>query len=325
MISVIIPVYNSAVYLHQCIASIIDQSFSDWECIIVDDGSTDNSGVLCDEWAEKDPRIIAIHQDNGGVSVARNAGIITARGEYIAFVDSDDLVDKDYLRILNDTMLETKADLAVCGIVIDYADGKTGSCAPSERDVFELSTNNTDKFVYLNEQSLLYAPFVKLYKSTIIKNNDVFFDPRYSYGEDLLFNFNYLNYVRNIATVPNKLYHYRVSTDNSLSTKFRPDKFDVDYEQWTFLKNFYISKGMWNEVSKNLLFKRLWGIVYDGIFLYPKLSTKSIAYLKRILSIQEIDELDDYQELFSSSAWIKRAITMRCPFVFACFFNIKKG
>ena len=97
LISVIVPVYNAGVYLEKCVNSILDQTFTDYELILVDDGSTDQSGALCDEFAQKDPRVLVIHQKNAGSSAARNAGIKASKGSFLSFVDSDDWVDPDFL------------------------------------------------------------------------------------------------------------------------------------------------------------------------------------------------------------------------------------
>ena len=99
-ISVIVPVYNTETYLHACIESIVNQSFVDFDLILVDDGSTDGSGQVCDAEASKDKRIRVIHKENEGVSVARNTGIECARSKWITFIDSDDTVEKDYLKVL---------------------------------------------------------------------------------------------------------------------------------------------------------------------------------------------------------------------------------
>ena len=100
LISVVVPVYNSAPYLETCLRSLLAQTWQDWEAILVDDGSTDGSARLCDTWAKKEPRLRVIHQENAGVSAARNAGIAAARGDYLAFVDADDWVEPDYLQTL---------------------------------------------------------------------------------------------------------------------------------------------------------------------------------------------------------------------------------
>lgn len=116
LISVIIPVYNVEKYLKQCIYSIINQTYSNLEIILVDDGSPDNCGVICDEFALKDKRIKVIHQENRGLSGARNSGIDAAKGEYICFVDSDDFVGQDYCKILYELLKDTNYDFSVCGV-----------------------------------------------------------------------------------------------------------------------------------------------------------------------------------------------------------------
>ena len=116
-ISVIIPVYKVEQFLGDCIKSILSQTFSNYEIILVDDGSPDNSGKLCDEFAAGDSRIKVVHKENGGVSSARNKGIEIAEGEWICFVDSDDWVEPDYLEVMFKTAIENNADVSVCGFV----------------------------------------------------------------------------------------------------------------------------------------------------------------------------------------------------------------
>lgn len=116
-ISIIVPVYNVEKYLARCIDSILEQTFSDFECLLIDDGSPDCSGALCDEYAHKDNRIHVIHQKNAGVSAARNRGLDAARGEWICFVDSDDWCAKDMLSLLYGAAFENDADV-VCGATL---------------------------------------------------------------------------------------------------------------------------------------------------------------------------------------------------------------
>ena len=111
MISVIIPVYNAESTLRRCLDSILNQLYSSLEIILVDDGSKDNSGRICDEYGEQDDRIIVIHQGNKGVSLARNRGLDIAKGEYVGFVDYDDYIDPDYFKILLDNMGKSKTDI----------------------------------------------------------------------------------------------------------------------------------------------------------------------------------------------------------------------
>ena len=120
MISVIVPVYNVEPYLRECIESILGQTYRDFELILVNDGSTDDSGTICDEYAAQDTRIRVLHQKNSGVSVARNVGLDSVQGEYIAFVDSDDRVSKDYLAYLNDLIQIECADIACCDFLQNH-------------------------------------------------------------------------------------------------------------------------------------------------------------------------------------------------------------
>lgn len=122
LISVIVPVYNAAPYLEACVQSVRNQTTSNWELILVDDGSTDGSSCLCDQLADEDCRIRVHHKQNAGLSAARNDGIDLAKGAYIAFVDSDDLVHPQYLELLFDGLKQTGADIAICGIY-NFVDG----------------------------------------------------------------------------------------------------------------------------------------------------------------------------------------------------------
>ena len=124
LVTIIIPVYNVEKFLPQCLDSILSQTFTDWECILIDDGSPDNSGAICDEYAQQDSRFRVIHQENKGVSAARNAGLDVAKGEWIAFVDSDDWVERDTYQRAFDTIVKHEADLVCFNINRVTSNGK---------------------------------------------------------------------------------------------------------------------------------------------------------------------------------------------------------
>ena len=144
LVSVIVPVYNVQEFVGECIESIINQTYTNMEIILVDDGSTDQSGVICDEYAKKDKRISVIHKENGGLSDARNAGVIQAKGEYISFVDSDDYLAPETISKFYKELNLHDCDIAVCNIMRFYDDG------------------TTDEF------------YVPTYETTILKGNDKF-------------------------------------------------------------------------------------------------------------------------------------------------------
>jgi len=142
MISVIVPVYNVEKYLDKCMESLVGQTYKDFEIIVIDDGSTDGSAILCDKWAEKDKRVKVFHQENKGLSVVRNRGLELAVGEYITWVDSDDYVDKCYLEKLSEVYKSTGADMVMCSFytetdgLVEYTGKKWFQAEETDRQTF---------------------------------------------------------------------------------------------------------------------------------------------------------------------------------------------
>ena len=215
-VSVIVPVYNVEKYLKRCVDSILAQSFADFELILVDDGSTDGSGLICDELAKTDNRITVQHNPNQGVSAARNNGIEAATGEWITFIDSDDYVLPDYLLSLYQGALESCADLVVTGIkhVFENAPDKV---IVREWPAIVVQKENLD--VLFEKEILQYqkGPVIKLFKKDIIKKNDLCFNERLSRGEDALFVYEYLLYSNIISVVPGANYIYNRRDGSLLS------------------------------------------------------------------------------------------------------------
>ena len=137
LISVIVPIYKVEKYLNKCVKSIINQTYKNLEIILVDDGSPDNCGKICDKLAERDDRIRIIHKKNGGLSSARNAGIEIANGEYIGFVDSDDYIDNDMFETLYNNIKDNNADLSIIGYQIETIDNKVIKYFELEEKIYE--------------------------------------------------------------------------------------------------------------------------------------------------------------------------------------------
>ena len=222
IVSIIVPVYNVEKYINRCIDSILAQTFNDWECILVDDGSPDKSGDICDEYAARDSRIRVIHKQNGGVSSARNAGLDVAHGEYIYFIDSDDYVELEALELLLSKAKQSEADIMVHGIVNDYIYKQSSTAVKyvslPEKD-YSTILEMADRW------GLLKGPVNKLFKNSIIKNKSLRFDESISYGEDTKFTFEYLVHCHSIAFVPRHLYHYCFRNKDSLTSKDYPFDF----------------------------------------------------------------------------------------------------
>lgn len=315
MISIIIPIYNVSQYLNECIQSVVNQSYKDFECILIDDGSSDGSEMICDQWAQKDSRIKVIHQSNQGVSKARNRGIVEAQGEYITFIDSDDWIDPNYLNKLFQPIEKYKVDLVVCGLQQQYNNG-TFQNYSYKTGIINIEKQFTNEFTDINKKFLFFGPYIKLYKKAIIQKHNIHFPPEYTYGEDLIFNYNYLEYVKAIYIVNQCLYHYRIIGSGTLSSIKRINQFEIDYAQWNILKDFFYRKNLWNDNSISYLYHRLWWCMYDAILSFPeRLRGKSInyklQYIKQIVNITEVKQLPQYIKDIHTSKWIKICICQR--------------
>lgn len=229
MVSVIVPVYNVEKVMHYCINSILDQTNKKFELIIVDDGSIDYGGTVCDDYLQKNERIKVIHKRNGGVSSARNVGMDVATGEYFCFVDSDDYVDINYLDSLEFVKKQNPLIENIwCGFqtVDGYeSSNKIYSILFSESEI--CSYVSRQKIMDLHSKWLDAGPVCKLYSSIIIHKHKLRFNEAISLGEDLLFNYQYLDMSTGIICVLNqKLYSYVTSSNHSLSQTFHPNLFE---------------------------------------------------------------------------------------------------
>lgn len=216
MISVIAPVYKAEKVIARCIESVIAQEYKDWELILVDDGSPDRSGEICDEYAAKDERIRVVHKQNEGASQARNCGISNARGEYISFVDSDDYLSPRYLL---DFAEDPLCDFEIQGFTHTYPQSDSVAQRPSEngrltiREMFSLSS-----LWYL-----IKGPCCKLFRRSILEEHIIRFPKEFSYGEDEIFVLDYLSHC-NKCTYVHAVSNYFYTHDNgeSLSHRFIP-------------------------------------------------------------------------------------------------------
>ena len=218
LISVIVPVYNVEKYLDRCVESIVNQTYTNLEIILVDDGSPDNCPQMCDAWAEKDSRIKVIHKENGGVSSARNAGIDSATGEYIGFVDSDDTIDENMYEVLKNSIVKEHVQLSVCGYKYnnkEYIPDKV-KIVDSESALLLMFDNNYKAFEGFSVN--------KLYINSIIKNSGIRFLDSYMVCEDTLFNFNYIKLCTNVVLIDYCGYNYFIREDSATHS----GKLDMD-------------------------------------------------------------------------------------------------
>lgn len=214
MISIIIPVYNAESFLRDCIKAVLSQTYDDWELILVDDGSTDESPQICDEFSQRDSRIIVIHKQNGGVSSTRNRGLELAKGEYITFIDADDSINPNYLETLYENACKTGADIVICG---RDAIG-TDSCKITKVEDCVFSSDKSKIFTDKKYWFHISTPWGKLFSADLIRNNNLRFDETISYAEDRKFVCEALIYADIISFTSETVYSYFERT-NSLSRK----------------------------------------------------------------------------------------------------------
>ena len=213
LISVIVPVYNCEKYIEICIRSVLQQTYTNLELILVDDGSTDGSGKVCDQYADRDTRVKVIHKENGGVSSARNWGIENAVGDWYSFVDADDFIDKDMYSILMMLQEKTKAEIVQCG----YRRIENGQEAYSADSGQEYVLETEEALKYLIEGSLFgNALWTKLFSKKVIEG--LWFDENLKINEDVLFNFNAFVRSEKIVYIDKAKYNYVVHSSSTCFT-----------------------------------------------------------------------------------------------------------
>jgi len=212
MVSVIIPVYKVEVYLKRCVDSVLNQSYRDLQVILVDDGSPDNCGTICDEYERKDSRVLALHKENGGVSSARNYGLRFAKGEYVTFCDSDDFYESGWIAALVEAMERETADMVCADFTFYHEDTSLNSIFRGEKGIYELA----------DQQQRVQYCIMKIFggrhswniwarlfrKDTIVNNGLQFCETCGNFAEDLGFILEYCLYAARIVTIQEAGYMY---------------------------------------------------------------------------------------------------------------------
>lgn len=229
-VSIIVPIYNVEKYLPKCIESIINQTYKNLEIILVDDGSPDNCGAICDEYALKDNRIKVIHQKNSGVSVARNAGLAAATGKFIGFVDPDDFISPEMYEQMLETMKTANTDLCICGY--DYVD-ENGNCDP-KRPYFVKETETINQKEVINRFSdmpptIRHGVVNKLFKGELLKS--LKFKEGLHSSEDVFFLIDYVKNIKNASFIHKPFYKNTVrqgsATHGGLNIKSLAESFEA--------------------------------------------------------------------------------------------------
>ncbi|SHL04927.1 Glycosyltransferase involved in cell wall bisynthesis [Fibrobacter sp. UWH5] len=216
MISVIVPVYNVSAYLRRCVDSILAQTYSELEVILVNDGSTDDCLGICKYYEALDNRIVLIDQKNQGVSVARNRGLAIARGRWISFVDADDYLDLDFYEILIEGTKKTESEVVCCGVRPVNENGVEVPHLQTKRIPTTAVSLNMDRvyrhFLGLEERFIYWSPFDKIYRADIAKK--IRFEVGRKRAEDFFYCFNFFQYCSSLYYIPEKKYNYFQRSDS---------------------------------------------------------------------------------------------------------------
>lgn len=257
LVSVITPVYNAEKCLERCIDSILKQSYSNFELLLIDDGSTDASGRICDQYAKTDSRIKVFHKRNGGVSSARNIGLRNVKGEWVTFIDSDDWVHPLYLEKLLGAE-KNGVDLIISNCNVDV----------SEESSCKLIDGMNYSLIFFEDVSCYTVPWGKLYKANIIHDNNILFKEYMHLGEDAVFIYIYMIYSQLVCLLGDAGYNYNIDpTNNSLSKRI----FTIESELYGYETVFYT-------IDKLLIVKDIKGVAAD------KLNQLKAFFVRRVLN-----------------------------------------
>lgn len=283
-ISIIVPVYNVEKYVHRCIDSILAQSFTGFEVLLIDDGSLDKSGEICDEYAMKDSRVRVFHKENGGVSCARNVGIKHATGKFIIFVDSDDYVETNYIEnLLHDWHKLPNNN----GIVIQSYYKGHGEHWRTKQVADFLASSKFELSKAVENGLLRYSePHSKMFCLRTILDNDIMFPSNIKNGEDGIFIARYLNHVDCALLSSRAGYHY-VEMPNSASHKLYNKEHEL--ESFTIWKNELVKLFKIIGCEK---YEFMWELISVPLYRYIRviLQDKSLSYAKKNYLLKRIDE-----------------------------------
>lgn len=258
-ISVIVPVYKVEKYIAKAIESILGQTMTEFELLLVDDGSPDRSGEICDEYAKKDARITVIHKENGGAPSARNVAIDRAKGKYLFFMDADDWAEKDMLERMYELAEANHSQLVVCGFYIDTYSGKESGKFISEKicvddKVYDNAVAFREASYKYYDRNMLYTPWNKLYLKDYLNEKGLRFPN--VFWDDFPFNLSVVYEVERVTVSSEAFYHFLRARSESESSLYNPTLYQKREEEHDWLERLYDSWGIHNEQVTEMLARR---------------------------------------------------------------------
>lgn len=331
-LSIIVPIYNVQNYLEVCIDSILNQTFNEFEVILVNDGSNDKCSIMCDQYASTDNRIKVIHQENKGVSAARNVGIANSNGKYLLFIDPDDYVENQYCEELYKAIDANNRNLIICTfnkfyvtkneiVRVDKVEWNTKSLSTYEKV-------QKREFFSVYENNLLNPLWNKIFDASVIKENNLEFIEEIQLGEDLLFILEYLTYIDgDLVILKTNLYNYMLSERESLIKKYHANLFEII--KYTFQKIYDCMVLFKSDINSNLgsyynIYLNYISIALDNNF--RKNSDLNIIdkfrYNNKILKSKEFSEALENANLVGFNQLYLRVLRTKNYMLLYCFKKI---
>lgn len=308
MLSIVVPCYNAEKYIKLAVDNLENQTFTDWEAIFVDDGSTDSTGKILDELLKDKEKYIVIHKENGGTASTRNMGIEAASGKYITFLDVDDEVSVDIYEKLSVMMDKTGADMSVCGFYfkVEKNDGSRIQTTYLEEKsypkVLFKSRNSIRKhLVDMWDSDILSNVWNKMYRMELIKDKGLMYRNGHVYTEDRVFNRQFIENCNSIAITDECLYYYIREREGSTTEKYREDYFDIRHKEFNEFQTHFKNMGVWTPKAREYVCRefteRISGCIENIFHADNELS----ANKKR----QKIYEVINHQDVKKAVAFAK--------------------
>lgn len=327
-VSIIVPTYNVEKYCRTCFDSLLNQTLKEIEIILVDDGSTDSSGTICDEYAVKDERINVIHQTNRGLGLSRNSGLEIANGEYVGFVDSDDCVSTQMFQILYENARRFVADISYCKYIKFSSDTGIPQSRTYENNTEYWESEKAIRQYMLDRVGLPpkekedcrfgASVWCGIFSKKLLDSlNARFVSERQFIAEDMIFDIDVIPHSERIVHSDAELYYYRYNP-NSLTTTYKPDRFKKNIELYHEMKrrllSIYSEAELFNSISRYLITTARVAVIQETQFIKRNSIKKAIENVKNISTQKEL------QNVYQEYKWKKLPLKLR---VF-CFFQKNK-
>lgn len=315
LVSVVVPIYNVEKYLSYCIETLINQTYSNLEIILVNDGSTDSSGMICEEYKNKDNRVFVIHKENGGLSDARNVGLKYSKGKYILFIDSDDYVKLNMVEKLFDSCKKNQSDIGICYFEKVFDDSiQTNNVESATGDEYIISGRDIISKIYHGDGSqIAFTAWNKMYKRELFTANNIIY-PVNRYHEDTFITYQLLFNAKKVSVVTEVLYYYRIRPTSIMTSLLTLKRVIDSIDAYVSSIEFFFQNNDEEllELALNCYFMKTLRFYFQEVRTVERKSRKlSIKYVLKVYK----NIWEQYYKYYKESALKK--ILFRCFYVWA--------